>query len=317
MRLLMPNQTPLTKLYQPDPLKPPTVSDPKLLQGWVDEPMPISDENFLIAKIPLRPAAFGLRALYGTLRLMDDRTADFVIQPPKDQRILDVRKDLNQLAIKMQTAMQDLVPNINSAKLGRASMNIELKFTQLPPKDIRQKVASRIGGLTTLFQRIVPPKDEQKPFLSLRYKAVSNFKTDDRINSYLTYYFSRKGAQAGDQAKYAPEIAKEFQITEDEAIQYIAKFLTEKTQVTVSDSDGKDFLSLNNPGIDISIFSQNVNTFIIQLFNLRAVTLEDIGLNCPESIEQQLFVCTRQAKVLHFMASTYANYDFMMYYPFY
>jgi hypothetical protein len=221
-------------------------------------------------------SAFGLRALYGTLRLMDDRTADFVIQPPKDQRILDVRKDLNQLAIKMQTAMQDLVPNINSAKLGRASMNIELKFTQLPPKDIRQKVASRIGGLTTLFQRIVPPKDEQKPFLSLRYKAVSNFKTDDRINSYLTYYFSRKGAQAGDQAKYAPEIAKEFQITEDEAIQYIAKFLTEKTQVTVSDSDGKDFLSLNNPGIDISIFSQNVNTFIIQLFNLRAVTLEDV-----------------------------------------
>jgi hypothetical protein len=218
MRLLMPNSIPLTKLYQPDILQPPTIHDPKLLKSWTDEPSPVSDENFLFLKLPIRDSIPGLKPLYGTFRFNDDMTADFTLQPPKDIRILDVSRDIGQLADRLRDAIQDIYPNYDSVRLGRVSMNVELKFEGQPPKQIRQTLASRIAKLGTLFQRILPPKDDQKPFVALRYKAVSNFTTPDKIQSYLRYTFSRKGIQPESAHQFVPALMKEFDISEEEAL---------------------------------------------------------------------------------------------------
>lgn len=276
MRLLMPNTTPLTKLYQPDVLKPPTVSDPKLLRTWTDEPSPVSDENFLFLKLPVRDPIAGLRPLYGTFRLTDDMTADFVLQPPKDIRILDMSRDISQLADRLRDAIQDIYPMVDSVRLGRVSMNVELKFEGQPPKQIRQTIATRLSKLGTLFQRILPPKDDHKPFVAYRYKAVSNFTTPDKIQSFLRYTFSRKGVQQDAAAQIAPALMKEFDITEEQALEELSNFINDTTEVGTTDEDGKAFAVLQNPGIELSIFSQSFNTFTIQLFNMRAVNLEDI-----------------------------------------
>lgn len=276
MRLLMPNTTPLTKLYQPDILQPPTIHDPKLLKSWTDEPSPVSDENFLFLKLPIRESIPGLKPLYGTFRFNDDMTADFTLQPPKDIRILDMSRDISQLADKLRDAIQDIYPTYDSVRLGRVSMNVEFKFEGQPPKQIRQTIATRIAKLGTLFQRIIPPKDDQKPFLALRYKAVSNFTTADKIESYLRYTFSRRSIQADTANQFVPAIMKEFDISEEEALAHLANFINDTTEVGTTDEDGKEFAVLQNPGIDISIFSQSFNTFIIQLFNMRAVNLLDI-----------------------------------------
>lgn len=276
LRLLMPNTTPMTKLYQPDPLKPPMIHDAVLLNTWVSEPVPISDESFLIAKIPLRGEEYGLPPIYGTLRLMDDMTADFTIQPPKDLRILDVRRDLHELSEKLYNSLGDIMPFINSVKLAKANLNIEIKFEGLPRRDIRTVVASRLEKLSTIFQRITPPKDDVKPFLSLRYKAVSNFTTEDKISSYLTYVFSRQSFQTENQKRYVEDLAEEFNISEREATDYLVKYFQKSIEISTADDDGKDFIVLNNPGIDISLFNQSASIFILQMFNIRAVDISDI-----------------------------------------
>lgn len=281
MRLIQPNATSMTKLYQPDPLQPPQVNDPVLLKGWVNEPIPIPNESFLFVKALLRKEEFGLRPLYGTLRLMDDTTADFTIEPPKEQRILDFRKDFTNLATILEKVTEDMPFDLEKAKLGSASLTIELSFDKPPSKQLRKKVEERLSYLNTLFQSIEAPKeDQQKSLLNYRYKAVSNFTSEKRINSYLTYLIGRKGIQPGQEKLWIPKMAEEFQISEDEALRYLQDYIEKATDVTTSDPEAKEFLVLHNPGIDISIYSINITTFGLQLYNIRAVDLQDIFRVC-------------------------------------
>jgi hypothetical protein len=281
MRLLTPNTVGLTKLFQPDILQPPVVHDPALLRTWSSEPNPIGDQNLLMIKVLLRGEEFGLRPLFGTLNIADDTTANFVIQPPKDQRILDYSKDLSDLPTIIEKISVGMPYTLQSVKLGKASLNVEISFETLPPKNIKNQVAERLYYLNTLFQPVLPPKeDAQKPFLSYRYKAVSNFKTQDRITSFLNYVISRRGVQEGRLAEYKIELAKEFDISVDEATEYIAEYIDKQTEVGVADSEGKEFIFLDNPGIDISLYSFSANSFTLQLHNIRAVNIQDILRVC-------------------------------------
>jgi hypothetical protein len=276
MRLLMPNATPMTKLYKPDPLEPPIVNDPVLLKTWATEPNPIPNENILFIKTLLRKQEFGLPPLYGTFRIMDDTTADFTIQPRKDQRILDFRKDLVNLNSILLKASEDFPFNLQDARIGRASLNMEFRFDKVPPKSIRKQIAKRLSYLSTFFQEISFPEEEQRPFLSYRYKCISNFTSEDRIASYLTFILSRKGIQPGQEKQLVPDLVKEFNISEDEALNQIVTYFMKKQEITTPDPESKEFLALYNPGIDISLYSLNINTFIMQLHNIRAVGIEDI-----------------------------------------
>jgi hypothetical protein len=281
MRLMTPNTVGLTKLFQPDILQPPMVHDPALLRTWSSEPNPIGDQNLLMIKILLRGEEYGLRPLFGTLNIADDTTANFIIQPPKDQRILDYSKDLSELPTILEKVSVGMPYPIQAVKLGKASMNIEISFETLPPKTIKNQVADRMFYLNSIFQPVLPPTDEaQKPFLSYRYKGVSNFKTQDRITSFLNYMISRKGIQEGRLAEYKIDLAKEFDISVDEATEYITDYIDKQTEVGVADSEGKEFIFLDNPGIDISLYSFSANSFTLQLYNIRAINIQDILRVC-------------------------------------
>ena len=276
MRLLIPNATPITKLYKPDALKLPKVSDSALLGTWIKEPSPVSNESFLFAKVEVRKEEYGVPALYGTLRVGDDGTADFVLQPPRGIRSLDMRKDLFRLDKAIQNAIQDLpFLRLDEMKIGRANLAFEYQFSEKhSKKQFIKTLSERLAALNTLFQQISPPRDEpDQPLLSLRYKGVSNFVTEDRIASYLTYKFSR---QTTDVTRLKTEISREFNITEEEALGHVTKYIQANGEYTTIDPDGKEFLALNNPGIDLAIYTKNINTYSVQLFNTRAITLEDI-----------------------------------------
>jgi hypothetical protein len=278
MRLLAPNTTPITKLYRPNLVGPPAIDDLTLLKGWVSESSPLDSDQCLLVKVPLRRSEMGLAPLYGTLQLMDDRTGVFTIQPPRELRVLEPSRDLQDLYAKLEEGLGDLVPSLDRVSIGRLSFGVELKFDSMKvSKERRSKLASRFDMLSTLFQKIALPKeDTSTPVLTLRYKAVSNFSTEGRISSYLTWFFSRKGLDPSDISKYADAIAREFDISVNEAVEYITQYLRETKEATTVDDDGKEFLLLNNPGIDIAIYSQNVTTYTIQLYNARAVTVNDI-----------------------------------------
>lgn len=280
MRILSPNTTPMTKLYQPDPLQPPQVHDATLLKTWTQEPNPVATESILFIKGLLREEQYGLRPLFGTLRIADDTTADFTIQPPKEQRILDPRKDLVGLAESLEVIAEGMPFALQEAKLGKANINVDLTFDTMPSKNLRKQIAKRMEALNTLFQPIALPQDEQKAFSAYRQKGVSNFKTESRIHAYLTYMFGKKGFEQGDETRLKSQLAREFEISEDEALAEIGSQIDKKTEVTTTDIEGKEFLVLDNPGVDISFASTNVNTFTFQFFNIRAIQIEDFLRIC-------------------------------------
>jgi hypothetical protein len=277
MRLLTPSTTPITKLYQPNSLVLPKVSDSALLGTWVRELPPISNESFLFSKIEVRKEEYGIPALYGTLRVGEDGTADFTVQPSRNMLALDMRKDLFHLGSAIANAV-DGMPflRLDEVKLGRANMSIELQLTSANSKDIVKKITKRIATINTIFQSIISPSSDNKdkPVLALRYKGVSNFVTEDRIAAYLSFKFSRQTTH--DVRKFATDLSNEFGITEDEALAYITKYVQEKTEYSMVDGDTKEFLALSNPGIDIAIYTTSLNTYSIQLYNARAITTEDI-----------------------------------------
>jgi hypothetical protein len=280
MRLLQPNATPMTKLYQPDSLRPPEVNDPVLLKNWVNEPAPISNENFLFSKILVHRKERGTKAIYGTLRVMDDTTADFTILPPKEKKILEYDKYFRNLHELLEEAARDMPFELDRAKLGSASLQIKIKFDSIVSKTLRSSVVERLSYLDTLLIQTSPPKKEQKPFLSYRYKAVNNFISQKSIDSFLTYLLSRQGLDDENEEEFVKKLADEFELSQQEAYDYFKSYLDRKKDITTTDSEGKEFIVKENPGIDISVYPSGTSSFDLYLYNIRAVEIKDIQRVC-------------------------------------
>jgi hypothetical protein len=280
MRLLQPNATPMTKLYQPDPMRPPEVSDPVLLKNWVNEPAPISNENFLFSKILIRRKEHGSKAIYGTLRVMDDTTADFTILPPKEKKVLEYEKYFRNLPEILEQASNEMPFQLDRAKLGSASLQIKIKFDTIVSKGLRESVLDRLSYLDTLLIPTNPPKKEQKPFLSYRYKAVNNFISQKSIDSFLTYMLSRRGLNENNEEDYVKKLSDEFELSQAEAYEYFKAYLERKKDITTSDSEGREFIVKENPGIDISVYPSGTSSFDLYLYNIRAVEIKDIQRVC-------------------------------------
>jgi hypothetical protein len=280
MRLLTPSTTPMTKLFQPNPLELPTVHDPVTLRVWVQEENPIPESSVLFVKSIVRRGEFGYNPLYSTLRVLDDTTADFTVEAPKDQRILDFSRDLRNLEDALVASAEGMPFDLQAIQLGKAHLRIELHFESAPDKRIRKVVQSRMAQLTSLFQEIEPEASEQSVFASYRYKGVSNFTTPNRIFAFLNYAMTRKRIDREGLAALIPELATEFEITQEKAQRYIEDFLQQTQEVGVKDTDATEFLVMSNPGVDISISAYSVTSFIFNLYNVRQCAVEDIQRIC-------------------------------------
>jgi hypothetical protein len=272
MRLLTPNTTPMTKLYQPDITRPPMVSDVTLLRTWTSERSPELIQNILFIKALVRKEQLGVPPLFGTFRINDDATADFTVQPPKGTRILEFNKDLTNLGQVMMSAAEGLPFEAQEASLDSADITVQLDFGGPAPKNIRSQVLSRLKKMGTFFQPVVPPaKETRQPLICLRYKGVNNFTTPDRIQSFITYIVQRNGFSVEKANNYITEIADEFEIPEDEAKQILSEYLTKKDEMAVTDPESKEFSPLNNIGTDIAIYSQSISSFVFQIYNLQSI----------------------------------------------
>jgi hypothetical protein len=280
MRLLTPTAPPMTKLFQPSPTELPAVNDTTLLKTWTREESPISDANIVFVKALVRRPEFGAHALYSTLRVMDDTTADFIIETPKDQRILDVKRDLRGLEGALLASAEGMPFSLETIQLGKAHLRIELQLSTAQSKTIRKQVQDRMARLTTLFQEIEPEESEQAVFASYRYKGVSNFSTPNRVFAYIQFMMTREKIGADNLVEIIPKLVSEFEISQEKAGSYLNEFLEESNKATVKDVDGDEFLVKNNPGVDVTISAQSITSFTIQLYNLRRCDVEDIQRIC-------------------------------------
>jgi hypothetical protein len=289
LRILPVGESPITKLKMDSSFKIPDVSDPRLLRIWKEERNPKPDKDFLFSKVIIRQTVGTQPALYGTLRVFDNNSADFLVLPPKQLRILDPRSDLSALGSLLTKGLEglpfsDQTPEIASATI-ICAVRLPLKAKMLTPEGLRK----RLANFQCFFQEISPlPGD--KPLLMLRYKAVSNFAAEDKIYTFLSLMVSRsiaKGEAAMPELVVA--IQKEFQLTDEEAQRKVVYWLRNRADIQLALPETKDYIMTYNEGIDIAIFGQQ-SYYTIHLYRIdseqvfrRVITAVGLLLSAKDS----------------------------------
>jgi hypothetical protein len=267
LRILPVGETPTTKLKMNTTFRIPDISDPRLLRNWKEERNPKADKDFLFSKLIIRRTVGTQPALYGTLRIFDDNSADFLVLPPKQLRFLDPRSDLSALGSLLTTGLNGFPFQSQEPEIGEASIICAIRLPLTTKLLTRDALRRRLGLFTCLFQEI-PPLPGDKPLLMLRYRAVSNFATEDRFYTFLTLMVSRtiaKGEAAMPELVVA--LQKEFQLSEEDAQSKVVNWLRNRGEIQLAIPETKDYIMTYNPGIDIAIFGQQ-SYYTIHIYRL-------------------------------------------------
>lgn len=288
LRILPVGEAPITKLKMDTAFRIPDVSDPRLLLTWKEERSPKPDKDYMFSKLVIRSTIGTQPALYGTLRLFDDHSADFIIKPPKQLRFLDPRSDLSAIGSLLAEGLKGLPMASTLPEIGQASIACAIRLplqAKMITTDILRK---RLTHFQTMFQEALPlPGD--KPLITLRYRCVSNFANEDKLFSFLTMLSSRSIVK-GDAAipELVAALSKEFQLTEEEAQSKVIYWLRNRGELQLAVPENKDYIMTYNPGIDIAIFAQQ-SYYTIHIYNIdskkvfdRIVTAVSLLLSAKE-----------------------------------
>jgi hypothetical protein len=273
MRLMPIENTPISKIHMISADEP-NLEDPRLLSIWSQEKNPTPDRDFLTVKILLKKLSGNTIPFYVTMRVLDDGTADISIEPPKPLKKLDPEADLRTLGDGLEDAIKPFsyLGGVPVLLKGFFTFRLDLKgpidepYTAL---NLRRKLPI----FAAVFQEI-PPAEGLNPIMMLRYKLVSNFHREDRVQQYITQFFTINPAQRdSDLAAAVSAVMKEFQLSSDDAREEVAKNQSKKSEFILVNPDSKDYSANNNPGIDIAIYAKHP-TYFFHVY--RADSLESI-----------------------------------------
>ena len=256
IRFLPVDSTPLTKLYSPGGLTLVETISIDNVKNWAQEKSPVPDKDYIFMKVLIHTG--GSSSLFGTLRIHDDGTADFILTPPKNMRKLEAESDLRDLEAFLTEAIQKtgLVPE--QMGLEEASVNVYLNLDPEAPKISKADIHTRLKKLSTFFQEIDPLPNEQ-PLIMLRYKGVSNFANEDSVSIFLTQ-IAAKNIQNGveiNRVTFRRQVIDEFGIDDEEAKTRVNAWFNARTQFGVANAEKSDVKPLSNPGVDIAVFEQH------------------------------------------------------------
>jgi hypothetical protein len=235
----------------------PDIQDPRLLVTWSQERNPTPEEDYAFAKILLRKGMSNQIPIYGTLRLLNEGTADFIVQPPRGLKNLEPRTDLQGIGENLVEGLKDL-PYINTRPdIGSASMVLGLKLKKEQAPITIRSLRERLPVFTSFFQEIAALPGE-KPLIMLRFKLVSNFATEDRIQTFITQVMNRKALRGeGITADLVELVAEEFQLDISDARKQVAIKLQAQGEIVIVNPETRDYMMQNNPGIDVAIMAQH------------------------------------------------------------
>lgn len=257
MRLIPTEGSPISKVHLLADSRP-DLEDPRLILQWSQERSPTPERNFALAKILLRRTSGTIPPLYCTLRLLDDGTADVTVEPPRGIRKLDPRSELDTFPQGLLDGLQGLrYANEMPALTGGVFVfGLHLKGAATTPFTQRS-LRAKLPLFSGTFQEI-PALPGEKPLLMLRYKSISNFVNEDRIQSFITQVMNRKLVKGeGVLTDMVELVADEFQLGIDDARRKVAEKLKESGDVQLVNQETKDYMLTANTGIDIAIFAQH------------------------------------------------------------
>ena len=256
MRLIPVEGSGISKVFLADG-KTPDIQDPKMLVSWSQERNPTPEQDFAFAKILIRKGLLNLAPIYATVRLFNDGSADCIVEPPKGFKKLEPRTDLDSFGEHLIEGLKEL-PYINALPdIGNGMFVLGIRLKKEDAQITSRVLRQRLPIFTSFFQEIAALPGE-KPLLMLRFKLVSNFATEDRIQTFLTQVINRKVLRGeGLVSNLVELVADEFQLDVAEARKQVAIKLQAQGDVALVNPDSKDYMLQNNPGIDVGIFAQH------------------------------------------------------------
>jgi hypothetical protein len=257
IRLIPANGSAVSKVHVKGVLPIPSLDHPELLLQWASENNPIPSQDYCYIKYLHRSAIGSFPNLYGTIRITANGGADIVLQPPKGIRKLEPGYDFSNFGIVMEQALKDMPHKIDEFKLNEVSLMFSFKADIRSPKFTKQRLLSRLPYFQAFFQQIKSLPGEQT-IISLRYKAVSEYASEDKYFTFITQYATDNLIEGDEMpSDIVDRLEKEFQITEKEAKKYLAKWIEQRGTYTIVSPEEGEFAESYNPGIDIHIYAQH------------------------------------------------------------
>ena len=288
------SSTPISKVHVEGPLNIPTLEDPEILLKWVQESPILPEQEFMLAKILIRPGSGSVNPLYGNLFLFQDGSVMFAIQPNADTNSLSKQGDLYNLVPLLDSVIGS-IPGLQP-KLGISKV---LPMPIYTPKNIKLTDAYIVLSLTLekddtepitskslmsvlpffrgFFQVTSSPIHEQAPIAFLRYKGVNNFQTPSRDFQYLIRISDLQKIRGATSLPSLVSLYKEeFDVSDEVAHSRVSAFISEREKHSVVNPETLEYTQKENPGIDIAIFGKHpFYTFHIYRVD-SAVTLKRI-----------------------------------------
>jgi hypothetical protein len=256
MRLIPTEGSGISKVFLKDG-KTPDIHDPKMLVVWSQERNPTPEQDYAFAKILLRKGLFNVVPIYATLRLFNDGSADCIIEPPKGAKKLEPRTDLESLGENIVEGLKDLPYISSQPDIGNAALVLGVKLPKSVAAITQRVIRARLPIFSAFFQEIAALPGE-KPLAMLRFKLVSNFATEDRVQTFLTQVINRKVLRGeGLLTDLVELVADEFQMDIADARKQVAKKLQAQGDVVLVTPETKDYMLQYNPGIDVAVFAQH------------------------------------------------------------
>jgi len=256
MRLIPVEGSGISKVFLVEDNKP-DIQDPKMLVSWSQERNPTPEQDYAFAKILVRKGLLNLAPIYATLRLFNDGSADCIVEPPKGFKKLEPRTDLDSFGEHLIEGLKDLPYITARPDIGNAMVVLGVRLKKEDAPITSRVLRQRLPIFTSFFQEIAALPGE-KPLLMLRFKLVSNFATEDRIQTFLTQVINRKVLRGeGLVTDLVELVADEFQLDVAEARKQVAIKLQAQGDVALVNPESKDYMLQHNPGIDVGIFAQH------------------------------------------------------------
>jgi hypothetical protein len=257
IRLLPAEGSGITKLHVKGVLPIPTLDDPKILEVWGRETSPTPGMDYCVVKYVHRPSIGISQPIYGTIQILNDGTMNLLLQPPKQVRKLDPVLDFRNFTRILENIFSGLPQSFDAFKLKEIAALFTLKTNVKSKRFNRTRLLRRLPLFQTFFQEIASLPGES-PLISLRYKAVSQYASEDKTFTFLTQYATSRlldGEAATSELITA--LQDEFKLSKREAVDLVAKWFEQKGTFTVQLPEDGEFIESFNPGIDIHVYAQH------------------------------------------------------------
>lgn len=257
LRLLPAEGSGITKLHVKGVVPIPTLDDPQIIEVWGKETTPTPGIDFCSLKYVHRPQLGITPPIYGTVRIFNDGTLDLLLQPPKQIRKLDPILDFRNFNTIIDNVFTGLPQTPDTFELGEVAVLFAIKIDIKAKKFNKTRIQQRLPLFQTFFREINPLPNES-PIISLCYKAVSQYATEDKIYSFLTQYATSKMLDGESPDMSVINILQnEFQFSKQEAIDAFSEWYKKRGTFTLQIPEEGEFIESFNPGIDIHIYAQH------------------------------------------------------------